>query len=103
MKKIIKLYKSNGYDFEEEVPTCSYCDATAEDTEISETDYCSEFICGDISCWNEYMMNNVFTRMVECEEKEIEVCDGCHEEEDTSYDGMCMPCWEDLNEHLEEE
>ena len=32
-----------------------------------------------------------------------ELCEGCKESEDTSYDGMCMPCWEDLNEHLEEE
>ena len=32
-----------------------------------------------------------------------ELCEGCKESEDTSYDGMCMPCWEDLMEHLEEE
>ena len=36
-------------------------------------------------------------------DEEYEVCDSCEEEEDTSYDGMCMPCWEDLNEQLEEE
>lgn len=85
MKKIIKTYKSNGYDFGEEVPTCSYCDATAEDTEISETDYCSEFICGDIECWNNYMLGNVFHRIVECEEKEVEVCDDCEEQEHDCY------------------
>jgi predicted amidophosphoribosyltransferase len=39
----------------------------------------------------------------EVEITEKDVCDGCKEDTDTSYDGMCMPCWEELNEHLEEE
>ena len=30
-------------------------------------------------------------------------CYGCKESEDTSWDGMCFLCWEDLMEHLEEE
>jgi len=41
--------------------------------------------------------------MVEKEEKVIEVCDGCQEEEDTSYDGFCFMCWEDFNELNEKE
>ena len=62
-------------------------------------DECERDYCGD------------FVRMGYCEKckKEkcnkcasVKTCDGCHEDEDTSYDGMCMPCWEDLNEHLEE-
>ena len=40
--------------------------------------------------------------MVEKEEKVIEVCDGCQEEEDTSYDGFCFMCWEDFNELTDE-
>ena len=48
MKKIKKTYASSGYDFGEEVPVCSYCDATAEDTDIWETHICSDFICGEI-------------------------------------------------------
>ena len=36
-------------------------------------------------------------------DEEYEVCDSCEEEGDTSYDGNCLQCWEDLNEHLEEE
>ena len=34
---------------------------------------------------------------------EIVNCYGCKESEDTSYDGMCFLCWEELMEHLEEE
>ena len=30
-------------------------------------------------------------------------CYGCKESKDISYDGMCFLCWEELNEHLEEE
>tara|TARA_R100001163_G_C5066026_1_gene204214 strand:+ start:404 stop:532 length:129 start_codon:yes stop_codon:yes gene_type:complete len=32
-----------------------------------------------------------------------DICYGCKESEDTSYDGMCFLCWEELMEHLEEE
>ena len=31
------------------------------------------------------MMNNVFHRIVEVEEKEVEVCDDCEEQEDDCY------------------
>ena len=82
MKKTIKTYASDGYDFGREVPSCSYCDATAEDTEISETDYNSEFICGDIECWNNYCLEWVWTgNVVEVTEEEYEVCDNCEEED----------------------
>ena len=103
MKKIKKTYASSGYDFGEEVPTCSYCNSTAKDTDIWETHICSDFICGEIDCWHEYMMSQVIHNQIECTETEIEVCDGCHESKDTSYDGMCFLCWEDTNEHLEED
>ena len=79
---------------------CEYCcgrDAT--ETEISETPY-GTFICGDIECWNDFCWE--FWNPLDVEEEEYEVCESCEEEEDTSYDGMCMLCWEDLNEHLEE-
>ena len=35
--KIIKTYSSSGYDFGDEIPRCSYCNNTAEDTDIWET------------------------------------------------------------------
>ena len=47
-------------------------------------------------------MNNIMTDELVHEVEEVEYCDSCEEEEDASYDGMCMLCWEDLNEHLEE-
>ena len=103
MKKTIYTYKSDGYDFGEEAPNCEYCGASAEDTEIAETNVCGGFMCGDIECWNNYIWAEIWGRMVEREEKVIEVCDGCQEEEDTSYDGFCFECWEDFNELTESE
>ena len=80
---------------------CEYgCNLNATETEISETPY-GTYICGDIDCWNSFCLE--FWNPLDVEEEEYEVCDSCEEEEDTSYDGMCMFCWEDLNEHLEEE
>lgn len=85
MKKIIKVYKSDGYIFDDDPPTCDFCDASVDDAEICETDYSGQFICGEISCWSEYMMQNVWGKYVECEEKEVEVCDDCEEQEDDCY------------------
>ena len=103
MEKIIITYKSDGYDFGEEAPSCEYCGASAEDTEIAENHVSGGFMCGEIECWNEYVMSQVWGRMVQKEEKIIEVCYGCQEEEDTSYDGFCFECWEDFNELTENE
>ena len=102
MKKKIKIVK--GYeDFDISDFACEYCHQTPDETEIQLAYASDTYICGDIDCWNNYCMEWVWNgNVVEVEEKEIDVCDGCHEDEDTSYDGMCMPCWEDLNEHLEE-
>jgi len=80
--------------------SCEYgCGQNASEVEISETPY-GTYMCGDIDCWNNFCLE--FFSPLDVEEEEYEVCDGCKEEEDTSYDGMCMLCWEDLNEHLEE-
>jgi len=88
----------DGYDATEY--SCEYgCGRDATETEISETPY-GTFICGDIECWNNFCLE--FWNPLDVEEEEYEVCESCEEEEDTSYDGMCMLCWEDLNEHLEE-
>jgi len=79
---------------------CGYgCGQDATETEISETPYAT-YICGDIECWNSFCLE--WWSPLDVEEEEYEVCDSCEEEEDVSYDGMCMFCWEDLNEHLEE-
>ena len=32
-----------------------------------------------------------------------DICYGCKESEDTSWDGMCFLCWEELMEHLGEQ
>ena len=82
MIKTRKVYKSNGYDFGEEIPTCSYCGTGADSSEIWETHVCSDFICGEIDCWNEYMMGQVIHNQIECEDEEYEVCDDCEKEED---------------------
>ena len=80
---------------------CEYgCNLNATETEISETPY-GTYICGDIDCWNSFCLE--FWNPLDVEEEEYEVCDSCEEEEDTSYDGMCMPCWEDYNSYLAEE
>ncbi len=81
MEKIIITYKSDGYDFGEEAPSCEYCGASAEDTEIAENHVSGGFMCGEIECWNEYVMSQVWGRMVQKEEKIIEVCDNCEEED----------------------
>ena len=80
---------------------CEYCNRTPEETDIRRAYASGTYICGDIDCWNSFCLE--FWNPLDVEEEEYEVCDSCEEEEDTSYDGMCMPCWEDLNEHLEEE
>tara|TARA_Y100001938_G_scaffold33092_1_gene45412 strand:+ start:5541 stop:5861 length:321 start_codon:yes stop_codon:yes gene_type:complete len=102
MKKIVKEYRSDGYIFDDEPPSCSFCDASAEDTEICETDYSGEFICGEIDCWNQYMNQNVWGKYVECEEKEVQVCDRCFDDIDESDEihhlkdeDVCGYCIED--------
>ena len=102
MMKTIYTYKSDGYDFGEEERSCEYCGASAEDTEIAETNVSGGFMCGDIECWNTYIWSEIWGRMVEKEENVIEVFEGRQEEEDTSYDGFCFMCWEDFNELTDE-
>ena len=83
---------------------CEYCGKTPDQTEIQEAYASGTYICGEIECWNEYMFDWAWTgNTMEVIDEEYEVCDSCEEEEDTSYDGNCLQCWEDLNEHLEEE
>ena len=104
MKKIRKEYHASGYIYDDgDVPTCSFCGTTAETDIIHSGDYSGEHICEGEECMHSYMAQNVWTKPFEVKEVEIEVCDICDEEGDISYDGMCLYCWEDLNEHLEEE
>ena len=76
----VTTYKSDGYDFGEEAPCCEYCGASAEDTEIAETNVSGGFMCGDIECWHNYIWAEIWGRMVEKGTKEIEVCEDCEEE-----------------------
>jgi len=96
MKKIITTYKSDGYDFGEEVPSCEYCGASAEDTEISETNVSGGFMCGEIGCWNDYIWSEIWGRMVEKEEKEINVCECCEDEIDEG--DICEYCKKESEE-----
>lgn len=91
----------NGMEAEHSDYICGYgCGRDISETEISETPYAT-YICGDIECWNSFCLE--FWNPLEVEEEEVEVCEGCREDEDTSYDGFCHMCWEDLNEHLGED
>ena len=82
---------------------CEYCGATPDTKEVWEAYASGTYVCEDESCAIEYMGEWAYSgTLLEAEDEEYEVCDSCEEEEDTSYDGMCMLCWEDLNEHLEE-
>ena len=102
MKKKIKIAVGyEGMDISDFA--CEYCHQTPDETEIQLAYASDTYICGDIDCWNSYCMEWVWNgNVVEVAEVEIEVCDGCGEEKDTSYDGMCMSCWEDFSEHLGE-
>ena len=59
--------------------------SNAEETELSSTAHSGGVICGDISCWNDYMMSNVFTDIIEPNEIDVVVCDECGEDESTAY------------------
>ena len=101
MKKIIKEYHGKGYIYDDgEIPECYFCGLTAENAIIHSGDYSGQHICEDKECMYQYMSQNIWVNPFELKEVEIEVCDSCKEDEETSYNGMCMPCWEDLNEHL---
>tara|TARA_R100001530_G_C4187748_1_gene121291 strand:+ start:230 stop:526 length:297 start_codon:yes stop_codon:yes gene_type:complete len=83
---------------------CEYCGQNPTETEIQRAYASGTYICGDGECWNNFCMEWVWTGdAVEIEEIEVDVCEGCKEEEDTSYDGFCFECWEDFNELTESE
>ena len=83
---------------------CEYCGKNPTETEIQRAYASGTYICGDIECWNNFCMEWVWCGdTVEIEEIEVDVCEGCKEEEDTSYDGFCFECWEDFNELTESE
>ena len=98
-KKIIKEYHGKGYIYDDgDIPECYFCGATAENEYIHAGDYSGQHICEGRECMYEYMSQNIWVNPFEVKVIEMDVCDGCHEDEDTSYDGMCMPCWEDYTE-----
>lgn len=102
MKRMIKTYKSDGYDFGTECPTCEYCGASADETEIAENHVSGGFMCGEIECWNNYIWSEVWGRMVEITEEEINVCEACEEPIDEGDE--CDDCrWEREEEEEDEE
>jgi len=103
MLKKKHIWNGGGYLYNDgDVPECNYCCENAHKKAIYSTAHSGVTICESESCILDYAMNNIMTDELVHEVEEIEVCDSCEEEEDTSYDGNCMYCWEDLNEHLEE-
>lgn len=63
---------------------CEYgCGRDATETEISETPY-GNYICGEIECWNEFMLCEVWSPL-DVEEEECECCDDCEEEIEECY------------------
>lgn len=63
---------------------CEYnCGQDGTETEISETPY-GTYICGDIDCWNEFMLCEVWSPL-DVEEEEYECCDDCEEEIEECY------------------
>jgi len=63
---------------------CEYsCGQDATETDISETPY-GTYICGDIDCWNDFMLGEVWSPL-DVEGIEVEVCDDCEEEKDECY------------------
>ena len=101
MKRMVKTYKSDGYDFGTECPTCDYCGASADETEIAENSISGGFMCGEIGCWNDYIWAEVWGRMIEVTEEEINVCETC--EEPTDEGDECMDCRIDRELDEEEE
>jgi hypothetical protein len=98
------IWNGGGYLYDDgDVPQCDYCGENAKEKAIYSTAHSGILICDSESCILDYAMNNIMTDELIHDVVECEVCDSCKEEEDVSYDGMCMLCWEDLNEHLEEE
>ena len=73
------------WEWDDDLPQCDYCGANAEETELSGTAHSGGVICGDIECWNDYMMGNVFTNIIEPNEVDVVVCDECGEDESTAY------------------
>ena len=72
-KKTAIEYHGHGYIYDDgDVPECSFCGATAEETTIHSGDYSGEHICESEGCCVEYMNQNILVNPFERIEKEIE-------------------------------
>ena len=101
-KKMKKEYEASGYIYNDgDVPTCSFCGTTADETIIHSGDYSGEHICESEGCCREYMNNNILTSPFETKEVEIDVCDWCEDEIVNEHfhklDGedVCNYCYDD--------
>ena len=89
------------WDWCDDVPTCDHCGASAEETDLSSTAHSGGVICGEIGCWNDYMMSNVFNDFITPTEVDVIVCDNCGDAESQAdieeflADDICMDCLED--------
>lgn len=94
---MIKIkYKSDGYYYEDEIPSCQYCKKTAEETLIFETWHNGILICDSSACALQYVTDEI--KMCEFERIEVLVCDDCEQVIDQSIidpiDGreLCVDC-----------
>ena len=89
------------WDWTDDVPTCDHCGASAEETDLSSTAHSGGVICGEIGCWNDYMMSNVFNDFITPTEVDVVICDICGEDERNAYftsdNQECDDCVEDAH------
>ena len=110
--RTIKEYHGKGYIYDNgDVPECSFCGTTAEDSIIHSGDYSGEHICESEECMSEYMNQNVYINSFDVVEKRVTVCDDCDEvmsdyEEFHKTDGgqdICDYCYEKHGHYEQDE
>jgi len=89
-----KEWSCNGmlWDHNDDLPECDECGKNAEQTTLSSNGYSGGVICGDAECWNDYMMNNVFTDIIES--TDIYVCDSCETTDSLKFECLKDECLE---------
>ena len=80
------------WDHDDDLPECDECGKNAEQTTLSSNGYSGGVICGDAECWNDYMMNNVFTDIIES--TDIYVCDSCETTDSLKFKCLKDECLE---------
>lgn len=81
------------WEHDDEIPSCDECGRTAEETQLSSTAHSGGVICGGVDCWNNYMMNNVFTDIIES--NDVYVCDICETTDSLEFKCINDECLEE--------